>query len=400
MKWCSTVNSKRPAIAWLGVMLCLCLLGVTARSASAQCQWSKISDALFQSVPDYDHSIKGGRGVGGVAVDRHTDDVIVGLCGAPFGMWRSSDAGKTWNKFGPVSGGWVRNFSIRIDQDKPGRVAVFRVYPPGPDGKSMLAGMTLDDGQNWTEIEVPRRPFGLQGAVHGMVDWSKDVPTDMICQPRCRPDISFSQDGGKKWTALKNKWIMELTPRNVWMQKHGRDWPKVVQKLVHGYGLADGAVLLGRHGDMEEGTGIDRSTDAGETYEHVSDFIVSAHTPVAFGGNLYWGAEKGVIVSEDAGKTWTLLGKELPMVRQGPFFGKDASAMVVVTEDGVYKTTDAAETWTKLCDLYKDQDAWKVDAVERKYNPLWLRHSYAWDYTRDILYCAGMAGSLYQMEVK
>jgi hypothetical protein len=69
--------------------------------------------------------------------------------------------------------------------------------------------------------------------------------------------------------------------------------------------------------------------------------------------------------------------------------------MVVVTADGVYKTASAGETWSKISDLLKDEDAWRADV-----KPLHLRHDYAWDYTRDVIYAAGLAGSLYKKEVE
>jgi photosystem II stability/assembly factor-like uncharacterized protein len=83
------------------------------------------------------------------------------------------------------------------------------------------------------------------------------------------------------------------------------------------------------------------------------------------------------------------------MVRKGPFFGQDASHIVVVTEDGVYHTENAGQNWRKISELRRIEDAWRGDR-----DPVWLRTDYAWDHTRNILYVTGMAGSAYKLEVK
>jgi photosystem II stability/assembly factor-like uncharacterized protein len=222
-----------------------------------------------------------------------------------------------------------------------------------------------------------------------MVDWSEDEPTLVVAQNRIRPNLKVSTDGGQKFQNVPGRivGIVEPTWNHEYMRKqNGRSWERFKQQHVLGYGVSDGAVLLGRWD-----VGIERSTDGGKTFEPVSELIVSAHTPVRFNGKLYWGAEDGVIVSDNGGWTWSLLGTGLPMVRKGPFFGADAANMVVVTEEGVYRTRDAGQTWQKVSELVKVEDAWRADV-----KPLWLRTDYAWDHTRNILYVAGMAGCAYK----
>ena len=377
---------------WIAVAAA-CIIGLADARAQEKQGWVKISHNLTESVEGYDDSVPGARGIGGLVVDRHTGDVLMGLNGPPFGLYRSGDAGRTWERIdgGNVVGGWVRSHSIQLDQDKPGRIAAFRVGPPAPEDGPKSA-VTLDGGQSWRPIADAWAFHGLSGWVYGMVDWSRE-PLHVMAQNRVRPDLQLSTDGGQNFKKLPGKieGIVELTWNHQYMRaRQTKGWEWFKEQHVHGFGACEGAVLLGRYDG-----GIDRSTDGGESYERVSDFTVSAPTPIRFDGRLYWGAEKGVIVSEDAGKTWALSGSELPMVRKGPFFGADAADMVVVAESGVYRTSDAGRTWNKVCDLFKPERAWRADR-----GPAWLRTDYAWDHTRNIVYVAGMAGPAYKLEVE
>ncbi len=367
-----------------------------AVAVSAQDGWQKASDTLIASLEKPD-DIPGARGIGGVVVDRHCGDVIVVLNGAPWGVYRSKDAGTNWHRLddGKVGGGWVRSFSIQLDQDKPGRMAFFRVSPPGPSGQrgpTSLSALTVDDGKTWTEIVNPKGLQGFGGWVHGMVDWKKGAPLQIIAQSRIRPYVALSPDGGKTFDTIgkAKSGIIEVTWNHEYSRsENSKSWKKFLASTLTGYGVSNGNIVLGRH------NAIEFSEDQGKTFRKVSDFVPAAHTPVQFGGKLYWGAEKGVIASADDGKTWSLLGSELPMVRKGPFFGADVNTMVVVTENGVFRTSDTGATWTKISELFKDPTAWRADT-----KPLWLRHDYAWDHTRKLLYVAGMAGTLHKKEVK
>jgi photosystem II stability/assembly factor-like uncharacterized protein len=393
-----TRNPRPGPKAALPFCLCLVSLLVVRPALGGQDQWTDITSALTGSVEGYDGTVPGARGIGGLAVDRHSGDLLAGLNGEPFGLYRSSDAGKTWKRIddGNVAGGWVRSFSIQIDATRPGRIAVFRVSPPAPmkeDGRGMRArsAMTLDGGKTWQAFAKAKGLQGFGGYVHGMVDWSDEQPAHVIAQPRIRPRLAISHDGGKQFDQIKTKiagivepyfnvkWIKAQDPGSYerWDEQH-----------VLGYGIAEGAILLGDHDGMK------RSSDDGATFETVSELIAAAHTPILFKGKLYWGGEKGLLVSADAGKSWSLQGGKLGMIRKGPFFGEDENHMVVVTEDGVYRTQDGAKTWKKLCDLFRDPTAWRSDV-----EPLWLRHDYAWDHKTNTLYVAGLAGSLWKLEV-
>ncbi len=378
------------------LIVCLCAL-LSAASLSGQDGWVNVSDALIKSVPDHKLDIPGARRIGGIAVCRHSGHLFAALNGPPFGLYRSKDAGATWERIdgGKVGGGWVRSYSIQLDQDKPGRMAVFRVGPPAPKSKRGRAApqsaYTLDGGETWHEIVAISGTFqGWSGMPHGAVDWSNDKPLHLLSQAWVRPQVSLSVDGGKTWKPVGNRRelraLIDYGQRIWWEKEHPGKRPV---PDFSGYGLIDNVILIGFRDSIK------RTEDNGKTLEKVSDFIVTGITPIAFQDKLYWVTTKGVIMSEDKGKTWALYGSELPNVRKGPFFGKDATTMVVVSDDGVFKTIDSGATWTKISELFVVPDAYRLD-----YPPVLLRTDYAWDHTRDLLYVAGFAGSAYKKEVK
>ncbi len=384
---------KRPHVP----TLLLLLLAGTIAAAGETDGWQNVSDNLLKTVPEHNLDIPGARRIGGIAVDRHSGDVIAGLNGPPFGLYRSKDAGETWQRIddGNVEGGWVRSYSIRIDHDTPGRIAAFRVGPPAPlpkgaksDRTQAVSAYTLDGGKTWTQIAEIRAFQGFTGFPHGMVDWTQ-TPVRIVSQSRIRPKISVSEDGGKTWTPLAGKQIDEVADygRRLWYQ---REYPSKKDNSIRGYGIVGDVILAG-----SPKKGILRTEDGGKTAEVVSDILVTGITPISFQEKLYWATEKGIIISGDAGKTWSLYGSELPNVRKGPFFGKDPSTMVVVSDDGVFKTMDSGRTWSKISELYVVPDAYRLD-----WPPVLLRTDYAWDHTRNLLYVAGFAGSAYKKEVK
>jgi hypothetical protein len=357
-----------------------------------------MSDALFESVPDYDPSIPGARGVGGIAVDRHTGDLIACLNGPPFGVYRSSDAGETWTRIddGNVEGGWVRSAAIQIDQTNPGRMAFFRVGPPAPmmeNGRKMepKSAMTLDGGETWQVFARAKQQFDLAGWVHGHVDWKQEDPQLIMAQERVRPSVVISTNGGEEFGRRLGKFIQEFTWNHVYAKKNELGpWDRFQEESLTGYGVCGGNLMMGRRV-----SGIELSTDGGETFETVSELQLTTDTPVIFKDKLYWGTATGLAASPDCGKTWAIQGAELPNIVKGPFFGADENEIVVVTEDGIYGTRDAAATWVKIADHAEIPEAWRSDA-----DPKWLRQDYAWDHRNNTLYAAGMASPIYKFEIR
>lgn len=365
-------------------------------------EWRDVTGPLVNSVPDMDNTIPGARWVGGVAVDRHTGDLLVGLQGPPFGIWRSPDGGDTWTRFddGSVGGAWRRSSAMCLDQNQPGRMAFFRSGPPAPQKDNGRGGtversqsaMTLDNGETWTPFDEARGLFGQDGWSHGAVDWAAPTPLTFLAQNRVRPSLALSINGGEDFDKPLGKGLAMIHPNDHHAYARAENtswWQDWKEDTLAGYGVCKEAILLGRF----EG-GIDRSEDGGENFERVSEERVTAPSPVYFEGKLFWGGEKGLLVSTDDGGTWFMPGAPLPNIRKGPYFGATALDMVVVTEDGIYRSTDGSQNWEKVSDLPHTPGSWRADV-----EPRWLRQSYAWDHRRNRLYVAGLASPLYALDL-
>ena len=112
------------------------------------------------------------------------------------------------------------------------------------------------------------------------------------------------------------------------------------------------------HPDAREGLppflGLIRSTDAGKTWQEVSlmgkaDFhVLEASGNQVYGfGSDYDTQNVQLLVSGDGGKSWK------KRATPAPFFSlaispEDASHVVATTEDGLYASVDAGETWRPL----------------------------------------------------
>jgi len=363
--------------------------------------WQKMPDTLTSSIEGYSDAIPGARGVGGIAVDRFTGDLYAGLSGKPFGLWRSSDGGETWVRVdsGEVAGGWVRPDSVQMDQNRPGRMAFFRMGSPAPlnynGGPTPSSAYTLDGGETWTVFQKAKRNQGSAGWGMGVIDWAQEVPQTFVAQAFWRPSLMVSVEGKNDFRRNLGVFANYPNYNSEWMQHYDEQrWKDFKKERVKGFGVCKDAILLGQWD-----TGIERSTDGGANFENVSDFLVATKTPVFFDGKLYWGGEKGLLVSEDDGATWSLQGEPLPMIRQGPFFGPDANKIAVVTEEGIFGTGDAGVSWQKIAPLAETPEAWRMN-LEPDYlrQPDWLRQCYAWDYRRGRFYVAGMASPIYVYE--
>ena len=153
------------------------------------------------------------------------------------------------------------------------------------------------------------------------------------------------------------------------------------------------------------GGGIWRTTDAGNTYENISDgffggsvgsiAVAESDNNVIYVGN----GEKtvrgnvssgdGIWKSEDAGKTWRHMGlknsRHVPRIRIHPKNPDIVFAAVLgdlyksSQERGVYKSVDGGENWKKV--LFSDENSGAIDLIIDPNNPRIL-YATTWDVRR------------------
>jgi hypothetical protein len=133
--------------------------------------------------------------------------------------------------------------------------------------------------------------------------------------------------------------------------------------------------------------GIYRSTNAGSSWSQVSTVKAHGHTTIQFNGKFYLGTAGGLLASTDKGATWHIQGAALN-IYQGPFFGADENTMVVAGTGGVYKTTNAGTTWTKISALYPNS----------QFDLGWMG-CYSWDPINNIVYACRMTFPAYKYQL-
>jgi hypothetical protein len=151
----------------------------------------------------------------------------------------------------------------------------------------------------------------------------------------------------------------------------GASWKDLDKGFTHA-GILNDKILLG-----SRGKGIVRSEDGGKTWTSVSDITPAASVMRVRDKTCYWSSEKGLLVSKDEGKTWTIPGKPQAGV-VGPLWGKSAEHMIVVAKDGIHETKDGGESWKLAAKL---PEGFSVGGV----GP-----NYAWDPIADIFYASSM----------
>jgi photosystem II stability/assembly factor-like uncharacterized protein len=123
--------------------------------------------------------------------------------------------------------------------------------------------------------------------------------------------------------------------------------------------------------------GLVRSDDGGKTWTDVSDVTPAGFVMTVRNGVGYWATDKGLLTSTDKGKTWAVTGTPVACVN-GPYWGKTADHLVVVGKAGFHESTDGGKMWKQVAPL---PDGFKVGGV----GP-----NYAWDPIHDVFFASSM----------
>lgn len=286
-------------------------------------------------------------GCAGTVVNRLNGDVMVNIVGN--GLWKSSDQGQTWARLdgGVVSGRGECAWSVQVDQNDPKRVAVFSL-----DGD---AGYTVD-GIHWKKFTNLGRNWDF-----GSVDWAAPAANVIVAgKHESGGEVYKSADEGTTWTKLS----IVMDP----VKKMDECMIGVMNATTFIYSYANG---------------IHRSTDSGTTWTQVSTTQPRSKIPVLFKNRHYLCTSAGLIASSDLGATWQTQGQSVD-IWQGPFFGADEKTMVAAGPPGIYKTTDAGTTWTKVSGLRPNINQNFSFATK------WFG-CYSWDPVNDVIYATAMS---------
>jgi photosystem II stability/assembly factor-like uncharacterized protein len=315
---------------------------VAAASLGSAQTWTDVSTALITAqgiTPAYP------GGCSGVVADRVNGGVVINING--FGLWRSANGSTGWARIdnNTISGRGEAGFAMQVDQNNPKRIAVFSL-----DGD---AGYT-PDGTTWKKFTGMGRGWDF-----GSVDWA--TPAALVILVEKHEDggkVYKSVDGGQTWILL-NITVPAQTSNDRCM-----------------LGVMDATTFV-----YCSGSGIMRSTDAGNTWAQVSATNARCKVPVLFKGVHYLGSPTGLLKSTDKGATWQVMGAARD-IWHGPYFGADENTIVVADKNNLYKTTNAGTVWTKIATAPQTPTATQYDAS-------WFG-SFTWDPINNATFCSAM----------
>jgi len=342
------ISSVTGAIGQPGVFYAGTPLGGIWKTTSAGVTWFPIFDQE-----------KSVDSIGAIQVAPSNPDIVYAGAGDPIqgslgnGMWKSTDAGKTWQHIGLED--TVKITSIVVDPADPGLVLVSALGDASRHGGGVYR--STDGGQTWTSV---LKPADVDGARD--LQSAYDDPSVMLAATQGGggaggggggagrgargkpPQVFKSTDEGKTWTEIKIPPFSGRVSVAVAMHTKGQRFYIVGNAIEQGSGLYrsdDGGAnwkhmagndlriamrISNGQGNYSSGvfadsqnpdivytmsTAMYRSTDGGLTFEPFKgapggeDYHKLWIDPTN-GHRMLVGADQGASVTLDGGRTWSL----------------------------------------------------------------------------------------------
>jgi len=342
------MRSNNTALAAIGFLI-LCTIEHRA-AGQTDAKWIDISSPIVQKLTAEGQKTAWPGETAGVAVDPASGDVYMIVTGQ--GVWKSTDAGKSFTRVdgGKVGGRCETSFALNVDSGGQ-RLACFML-----DGKCAWTG---DSGKTWTAFADVGRNWD-----YAAVDWSAPaVKTIFAALHESGGQVMFSKDGGQTWDKLF---------KDAEFDKTG------------GLGILGEKTLV----YTQKGKGIQRSTDAGQTWTRIADREPIGRLVCIRNLQAYWLAKEGLLVSADKGATWSVQGAAVE-ASIGPYFDpKNDKRMVVAGAKGIFQTIDGGETWKLTAQL--------PAGFEKLPKAGWFTNV-AWDPVHDVFYVSHMGKPTYRL---
>ena len=266
------------------------------------------------------------------------------------GVYRSRDAGASWEKLGLENSQHISK--IIIDPRDSDRVFVAAQGPLWSSGGDRGLYLTTDNGATWTKVlgggewtgvtdlaMDPRDPDTLYAAT-----WQRQRSVAALMDGGPETGLHKSTDGGQTWRALKTglpkesmgKIGLAVSPQN----------PDVIYAAIE---------LKRRTG------GVWRSNDQGESWKKQSDAVSGATGPHYYQelvasphqfDRIYL-MDVRIQISNDGGKTFTRLPEKLKHSDNHAlaFVSNDPNYLLAGTDGGLYESHDSAATWRYIANL-------------------------------------------------
>jgi photosystem II stability/assembly factor-like uncharacterized protein len=327
--------------------------------------WSNVSDGFFAV-----------GSIGSIAVAESNADIVYVGTGSDAirsnvsigrGMYRSSDAGKTWTMVGLEKAGQLG--AIEIHPQNPDIVFVAALGNPFGRGAERGVYRTRDGGRTWQKVLFVSDSTGAvdlamnarnPDEVYASLWRAERKPWTIISGAR-EGGIYKTNDGGETWTHLTNGLPGGLRGKS--SVTVSRSNPNVVYVLIEAPG--------------DEG-GVYRSDDAGATWRQTSratggilnrPFYYTYIDVDPRDPEKVWINNEGYFLSTDGGKTWQR--RSTPHGdNHGMWINPENPDIIVQSNDGgANVTVDGGRTWSTQHNQ-PTAELYQVDVDDRF--PYWL----------------------------
>jgi photosystem II stability/assembly factor-like uncharacterized protein len=343
--------------------VCLLLFSITLGAQELQEYFSPLK---YRNIGPF----RGGRSVSASGVIGDPMTYYMGTTGG--GLWKTEDAGQHWNN---ISDGFFKTGSvgaIAVSESNPnvlycgmGEHAVRGVMTSYGDGvyKSTDAGKTwkftgLKETQHISRIVIhPNNPdivfVAAQGALYG---------------PNSERGVYKSVDGGETWEQVL--FVNELTggtELSMDMQN-----PDVLYAAMWHHQRKPWKIISGG-----EGSGLYKSVDGGKTWNTIHDGLPEEKGKMAIavsrtnGSKVYALIESdsnkdlgGLFVSNDAGKSWSMVSGDNRLTQRAWYYTElfidpNDEETVYVLSAPALRSEDGGKTWERITGTHGDyHDLW------------------------------------------
>jgi len=304
------------------------------------------------------------QSIGAIAVPASNPDIVYVASGEGLqrpdlsvgdGIYKSTDAGKTWTHLGLRDGQQIP--ALAIDPRDPNRVfAAVLGHPYGPNAERGIFRST-DGGANWKKVLYKDENTG--GSDVEIDPSNPDVIYASLWQSRLGPSeddnyfagtnggLFKSTDGGNTWKKLTNGLPDDLVQINVAIAPSNPSRLFATLSTTKQSGYATG-----------QGLGFYRSDDAGESWSRITD---DPRPAMKIGGgdlsvpkvdpknpDVVYVASIVTVRSTDGGKTWSSLrgapgGDDYQNLWINP---ENPNIILLVADQGALVTVNRGETWS------------------------------------------------------
>lgn len=296
------------------------------------------------------------------------------------GLYVSEDGGQTWN-FTPANIERIDQLRILKIQTKPSEVIYGSIQIIG---QSFALYKSLDRGKSWS-LMLDNRCFAM--------DNDPADPKRLFCGSFGQ--LLVTEDDGNKWTSVldTNGWLTaiafssdsifvgEMLGRGLYKSNDGgKTWEEQNSGMGGIYFNLHVNQTQNTNWYIEEETGVHRSSDFGKTWNLVDEQgqLLALGSD---GNTLYRLGEEGVLLSKDAGNTWTSLRVPPVDYMAGiATLSQQPSTVLVLYKNGYHFSTDSGETWDTT-----SENAWEQMSFDDTTTPILYS-----DTTRQQLYAIGI----------